>query len=222
MCHTFEQHGDEYLAINPDGQIASLIHDGQVITKSTVINENLEDQFPGPPLRPKDVFSRARMRQWSKLVDESLFPAASMIGWQRRVRIIVQALGEDELGQMLARVPHREKRDKWAAAAHPDGFSDEELAGSRQRIGGFAARMETGLKEAGPWLAGADYSLTDINTLPWLHLLVPGILDEATTPHLLDWLSRIQARGTVQKTYAVSDEAPAHKHETVVRARLGG
>jgi glutathione S-transferase len=66
----FEQHSPEFVKINPNGQVPVLIHNGAVITESTVINEYLEDVFPGVPLRPEDPVERARMRIWSKFVDE--------------------------------------------------------------------------------------------------------------------------------------------------------
>ncbi len=222
--HKFEQHAPDYLAINPDGQIPTLLDDGQAITETSVINEYLDDVFPEIPLRPKDALARARMRQWSKLVDESLFPAVSMIGWQRRVRLSVQALDAGELAAMLDRVPLKEKRDKWASAARPGGFSEAELAESRRRIVFFVTRMEAALKAGGPWLAGGHYSLADINTLPFLnrlHLLAPGILGEAETPRLQDWLERLRARPAVEKTYAVSDQVPPHKHETASGQVIG-
>ena len=39
----FEQHTPEYLALNPNGLVPTLVHDGAVIIESTVINEYLED-----------------------------------------------------------------------------------------------------------------------------------------------------------------------------------
>jgi glutathione S-transferase len=53
----------EYLAINPDGQVPTLIHDGEVITETTIINEYLDEAFPDPPLRPDSSVARARMRR---------------------------------------------------------------------------------------------------------------------------------------------------------------
>jgi glutathione S-transferase len=64
----------EYLAINPDGQVPTLIHDDQVITETTVINEYLNDAFPDPPLRPGAPVERARMRRWGQIVDEHCSP----------------------------------------------------------------------------------------------------------------------------------------------------
>ena len=42
----FEQLQDAYLQINPNGVAPSLVHDGQSIVESTVINEYLEEVFP--------------------------------------------------------------------------------------------------------------------------------------------------------------------------------
>jgi len=52
--HKFEQHSEWFVAINPEGQVPVLVHDGAVITQTSVINEYLEDVFPENPLRPAD------------------------------------------------------------------------------------------------------------------------------------------------------------------------
>jgi glutathione S-transferase len=44
--HKFEQHQPWFTAINPEGQVPVLDHDGAIITHTTVINEYLEDVFP--------------------------------------------------------------------------------------------------------------------------------------------------------------------------------
>ena len=75
--HKFEQHQDWFVAINPEGQVPVLDHDGIIITHTTVINEYLEDAFPDDqpasgPLRPKTPVGAARMRYWNKFVDEQV------------------------------------------------------------------------------------------------------------------------------------------------------
>src|SRR3569833_1689572 len=61
--HKFEQHEPWFVAINPEGQVPVLDHDGNIITHTTVINEYLEDAFPeAPALRPADPLGQARMR----------------------------------------------------------------------------------------------------------------------------------------------------------------
>src|SRR5918992_1048714 len=57
-----EQKSTEYLSIHPFGQVPALDDEGFVIYDSTVINEYLEDEYPYPPLMPKDSEGRARAR----------------------------------------------------------------------------------------------------------------------------------------------------------------
>ena len=82
--HKFEQHQPWFVAINPEGQVPVLDHDGTIITQTTVINEYYEDAFPDtPPLRPNDPVGNARMRYWNKFVDEHVMNFVSIHGWHR-------------------------------------------------------------------------------------------------------------------------------------------
>jgi glutathione S-transferase len=49
----------EYLKLNPNAVVPTLVHDGRVIIESTVICEYVDDQWPDQPLKPKDSFGRA-------------------------------------------------------------------------------------------------------------------------------------------------------------------
>ena len=71
-----EQFQPWYLAINPKGVVPALDHDGRIVIESTLICEYLDDVFPTPRLIPADAHARARMRLWSKAVDEGLFEAS--------------------------------------------------------------------------------------------------------------------------------------------------
>lgn len=57
-----EQKSPEYLKIHPFGQVPALDDEGFIVYDSTVINEYLEDEYPYPPLMPKDSDGRARAR----------------------------------------------------------------------------------------------------------------------------------------------------------------
>jgi glutathione S-transferase len=57
-----EQKNPEYLQIHPFGQIPALDDEGFIVYDSTIINEYLEDEYPYPPLLPKDSEGRARAR----------------------------------------------------------------------------------------------------------------------------------------------------------------
>ena len=57
-----EQKNPQYLKIHPFGQVPALDDEGFIIYDSTIINEYLEDEYPYPPLLPKDSEGRARAR----------------------------------------------------------------------------------------------------------------------------------------------------------------
>jgi maleylacetoacetate isomerase len=57
------QRGDDYLALNPQGLVPSLVTDaGDVLTQSLAIIEWLDETHPQPPLLPPDAAGRARAR----------------------------------------------------------------------------------------------------------------------------------------------------------------
>ena len=63
------QFDPEYMKLNPNAVVPTLVHDGHVLTESTVINEYLDDAFPDRPLRPADPMGRARVHWWTKRED---------------------------------------------------------------------------------------------------------------------------------------------------------
>ena len=203
--HSFEQHSPEFVAVNPNGQVPALVHDGQVITESTVINEYLEDVFPAVRLRPEDPVLRARMRVWSKFVDEYFCPALSMLGWNLLVPGIVERLAKGEFDRLLERIPLKEQRDKWKTAA-THAFTEEQLADSRRKVAVSIERMEHTLADS-RWLAGDEYSLADVNSIsmvaPVPHI-VPEAMNEKNAPRALDWLRRMNERPAVKATLAMA------------------
>jgi glutathione S-transferase len=61
-----DTHKPDYLKLNPNAVVPTLVHDACVIIQSTVICEFIDDEWPNPPLRPTDSFERAQMRLWAK------------------------------------------------------------------------------------------------------------------------------------------------------------
>ena len=66
----FDQLRPEYLAINPKGVVPTLVHNGQPIRESLVINEYIDAAFEGPRLSPSDPLKAARMREFVYACDE--------------------------------------------------------------------------------------------------------------------------------------------------------
>jgi glutathione S-transferase len=209
----------EYLAINPDGQVPTLVHDGDVITETAVINEYLDDAFPDPPLRPGTPIGRARMRRWGQIVDEHLFHSMATLAWHHGVGPILRAKDPAEIDRALARLPLVSKRQKWLKATRT-GFSEQELEEARNRINYSIAQIETALAKH-RYLAGPTYSLADINVLSSVQRMprwAPDLMNDTASPRTFGWLQMMMARPAVEATLSTSDEAPPLPPDTTCRA----
>ena len=64
----------DYLAINPQGLVPTLVHDGTTIAQSLAIIEYLDETFPQPPLLPATPAARARVRAMALAVACDMHP----------------------------------------------------------------------------------------------------------------------------------------------------
>ncbi len=205
--HKFEQHEPWFVAINPEGQVPVLDHDGTIVTHTTVINEYLEDAFPdAPPLRPADPAGKARMRFWNKFVDEHVMNYVSIHGWHRMVGVIARSIEAGQFEKLLERIPLREQREKWRTAR--SGFSPADLANATRKVEAAVDKVEGQLAQT-PYLAGDRFTLADINFLSHCGLAVQRLFPEmnvqARAPRLVEWVERVCARPGVKAALAMPD-----------------
>jgi maleylacetoacetate isomerase len=73
-----EQRGREYLEINPQGLVPTLVDGSMMIGQSLAILEYLEERWPEPPLLPRDPASRARVRQLALVIAADTHPLQNL------------------------------------------------------------------------------------------------------------------------------------------------
>jgi len=209
--HKFEQHQPWFVAINPEGQVPVLDHDGTIITHTTVINEYLEDAFPNDnpddgPLRPRDPVGAARMRYWNKFVDEHVMNYVSMHGWHRLVGVIARNIESGDFEELMAHVPLPDQRKKWMTAR--SGFSEADLAHALEKIEYALNKVEKALGETA-WLAGDAYTLADINFYSHCGAMVnrmfPDLKVDERFPNIVRWRSAMVARPAVAEALKSED-----------------
>jgi glutathione S-transferase len=190
-----EHHAPEYLKINPNGVIPALIHDGRPLHESGTICEYLDETFPAPPLRPDDAYGRATMRNWIRHVD-GLIGNLIVFNWVHSIAKTASQWSDAELAERLKKIPTRERREAWLRAARKP-YTEEERAAARGKLVELLDGMEAAL-QAGPWLAGERYTLSDIAVAPFVKRIeeeiAPGEVAAGKHPRVAAWWAAVQAR----------------------------
>lgn len=69
-----QQHKPEYLELNPQALVPTLVDDGTTIGQSLAILEYLEDKYPTPALLPEDIKQKAIVRQLCQIIACDVHP----------------------------------------------------------------------------------------------------------------------------------------------------
>jgi glutathione S-transferase len=190
----FEHLQPQYLQLNPNGVVPTLVHDGRTILESSVICQYLDEVFPEPPLLPADALGRAQARIWLKYFDDVLHPALRAISFERLYRPLLAALPREEVERRLAAHPNP-SRAKAFFEANP---APADLGPFTEAI----ERVEAALR--GEWLAGERFGLADVALAPFAERLVHLGLDHLWLEHRKtgEWVRRVLARSSVRAAQA--------------------
>ncbi len=188
-----DAHKPDYVKLNPNRVVPTLVHDGYPVIESNVICEYVEDVWPEHPLRPADPRNRARMRLWLKQLDESIHAATGTVSTCIAFRL--QHLKRDpaELSAWIAGLePARRERTK---AAIELGTGSPFFAAAVRRLDKLAHNMDEALAQ-GAWLAGDDFSLADLAYASYMARFAQLGLDAIVEnrPRVLDWRERLFSR----------------------------
>lgn len=199
-----EQYSDDFLKINPAGQVPVLVHNGNTLTDSSLINEYLEEAFPDVPLALHDARGWYETLCWGKYVEYNLDTSVSTLGWHQVMPTVMKQRDQKKLRAAVADIPVVERRAAWSAAL-VYAYPEEQLENSRRKIGLAVKRMEETLAGS-EWLLGDTYSIIDIDAFALMRTLpqlTPDLVNDKDTPRCMDWLGRISERPAVKKALAM-------------------
>ena len=201
----FEHLNADYFALNPNGVVPTLDHDGRNLFESNFINEYLDDCFPETPLRPVDLYERARMRIWMDRFEHVLHRNINTISFIKQNRYKrYEGLSEAEIQAMLDRQPNEAKRVQLATRIR-DGIQPEEMDYAEARIAEVLDEMEGALGDR-PWLNGDNISLADIAVAPFFERFenngLTRLVDWSARPALGGWWARMQDRAAFKTAFA--------------------
>jgi maleylacetoacetate isomerase len=133
-----EQRGEDYLALNPQGLVPGLEHDGAFVAQSLAICEYLEEIRPEPRLLPGAALERAQIRAMALAVACDIHPLNNL----RVLQYLRREFGKDD-----------EEVNAWARHWIASGF-----AALEQLIARHSAD--------GRYCHGAQPTLADVFLLP--------------------------------------------------------
>jgi len=191
-----EQLAPEYLKLNPNGVVPTLVHDGQPVIDSSCILEYLDEVVPAPPLAPRDALGRARMRAWLRYFEEVPTAAVRVPSFQDVFLPLLRKFQSPEVFDAGgARRPIR--KGFYRKMNSGRGFSAEELESSRAQLRQTVERIDGALEE-GPWLLGDQFTLAECCVAPLVDRMDDLGLSSlwGDQPLFAAWLARLRARAS--------------------------
>ena len=169
-----DQHAPDFLAISPNGRIPAIVDPD------------------GPAGTPLLLFESGAILLY--LADKTgLFLPADEDGRWAAVEWLMWQMGG--VGPSFGQAFH-------FLHQHPEDVPDADIVYGRDRYGGEVRRLcavMDGRLSENAYLAGADYSVADIATFPWIALHKWFGQDLAETPHLQRWYDVIRERPAVRR-----------------------
>jgi GSH-dependent disulfide-bond oxidoreductase len=211
---SFVQHGLDFVG-NTESQLhleregPLLVHDGEVISSSFFMLEYIAEAFPGIDLKPGGAYEHYQAHAIGQLIALGVGVSVSQLGCARY--LAPQLAKQDALAVKahIDRIEPLERRNAWAIVI--GGTCNE--AACRERLKPAVKRLENALASTG-WLAGADYSIADIDAFAMLAPvpdLAPEIVNDRVTPRLSEFLQRMRARPAVKAALGRSRTGRPHE-----------
>jgi len=196
------QHDPEYVKLNPNHVVPTLVDDGQVFIESTLINEYLDEAYPDIAMRPADAAGRHAVRLWTKKID-TMHPLCGVITFAIGPRTILLNQPAEVREANINAIPDPAQRERRRSVVE-HGVKAPEFEGALLAHLTFLDNMEAALDES-PWLSGDLFGLADAAALPYVlridHLSMAPLLTARS--RVSDWFARVQARPAYQT--AVTD-----------------
>ena len=164
-----ENRAPEFLKLNPNGKVPTLVDGDTVIWESRAINAYLAAKFPTADLYPTDLVKRAMVDQWSNWQAIHLGPSMQRVAFER---VQKKAFGRGEA-------------------------NEEAIAADVNTIADLLPILEIQLADR-HWVTG-QLSLADFALATTFILRKAARLGVESHPNVVAWIERLEARPSWQK-----------------------
>jgi glutathione S-transferase len=192
----------DYLALNPNGVVPTLDHDGKIVIDSSVIIEYLDEIAPEPVcFSPRDPVERAHMRSLMRFIDEMPAAAVRVPTFNLAFLPRFAAMSEAEFRAFAESKPLRKE---FMLAMGRTGFPQKDMDAAMERLRRTYERMDGEIaKSGGPWLLGRTPSLADVSLMPAIVRMDDLGQDTAwqDLPRVQRWYDTLRAHPAFKPTY---------------------
>jgi glutathione S-transferase len=192
----------EYLALNPNGVVPTLDHDGAIVIDSSVIIEYLDEVTPEPAnFTPREPVKRAAMRALMRFIDEMPAAAVRVPTFNLAFLPRFAVMSEQEF---LAFAESKPLRKEFMLAMGRKGFPEKDMKAALDRLRRTYERMDAAIEASGgPWLMGREPTLADVAVMPALVRMADLGQDGAwqDLPRVARWFDAIRAHSAFKPTY---------------------
>ncbi|PKM06059.1 MAG: hypothetical protein CVV17_02555 [Gammaproteobacteria bacterium HGW-Gammaproteobacteria-7] len=204
-----EQFRPDYLRLNPEAVVPTLVHAGRVILESSVIAEYLDRLSDTNPLMPRDIGAEFATRHWlirCIAIHEAINSLSFATLMRQRERAAFSAAEIEARQNQIPNPQVRAKRrDLWQ---HGTGsvYAKGALHVLRRVFEDMAAALARD-----EWLAGPGFGLADAALLPYidrLERLGMAGLWQSEFPAVGAWLAAVQRRPSYDVSVAAFVPAP--------------
>jgi len=210
-----DQFQPEYLKLNPQAVVPTLVHDGQPIRESSLICKYIDDLYPEPSLKPRELVEQYSMNEWIKLFDERAFEATAVINFVTKFRLTVP---RDKMEERWKVIPSIDRLYRQQSVVR-EGVESPYVM---RAIGSFEMvfkLMEHALADGRPFLMGDQFTLAETTLAPFVKVLeMVRFLEFWLEPYPLTrgWWDRIASRPSMKRLddfpySAVSEDSPHAK-----------
>ena len=182
--------------------------------------------FPERPLMPADPYDKAKMRQWSKLIDEGLFEATREISFSAMFREKLNQMTPGQRETRFQNIGDPARRARYVSV-YEQGVDSPYVFQAIAHYEKAFEKMEKALAGGGPWLLGAGYSLADINLTPFVARLdYLNLLDlwTADRPLTRSWFARVRERPSfrvVDERLTADEKDEMRKYGSAIKDGVG-
>ncbi|WP_319532373.1 glutathione S-transferase family protein [uncultured Cohaesibacter sp.] len=211
-----EQHDPDYVRLNPDHVVPTLVDGNRVLVESSLILEYLDKQYNASALMPSEPADEMRARHWL-LRCLAVHAAINSLTFSTAQRgAILGAKTPEEIDGMLAAIPDPVARRKRADLLK-NGLQSDHVQQALMHLKRTFVDMDRALA-SGSWIGGAAFGISDIALVPYVDRLerlgFEGLWQDRL-PSIGVWLGAMQERASY-KTEVVDriPEALALKQRT--------